>query len=234
MGLKPLNGAPAATRPGAEATGLAAARRRAGGRPTGVIPPRRGRGARGGGRPMALTASCGRGRPAAPRRRGARLAAMGCGLTGPSSEEPLWAVGADLRDRRHLGPEVPNWRSRRSPANGPTTRRPHCRRVAARAPAHSHGRAGPLLRGDRRPAALPAQTDIDRGRSRSWAAGSRAPVRPAIRSSPIDAGPAAPGESPSRGVRRLAERRPQSSPSACQVRRLRSMSRSFSSQACSR
>jgi len=31
---------------------------------------------------------------------------MGCGLTGPSSEEPLWAVDADLRDRRHLGPEV--------------------------------------------------------------------------------------------------------------------------------
>ena len=81
MGLRPLNGAPDATRPGAEATGLAAARRRAGGRPTGVIPPRRGRGARGGGRPMALAASCGRGRPAAPRRRGARRAAMGCGLT---------------------------------------------------------------------------------------------------------------------------------------------------------
>jgi len=39
MGLRPLNGAPDATRPGAEATGLAAARRRAGGRPTGVILP---------------------------------------------------------------------------------------------------------------------------------------------------------------------------------------------------
>ena len=182
--------------------------------------------------PVALAAFRRRGRPGrvtSPRRTARRDGYL---LKGPPLEDLLRAIGAVLQDRRHLGPGVAELAEQTlagertdDPPAAPSPREGQI--ISMVVQGRFNAAIGDALHLLRRP---PTPTPAARVRLPDLPA----PVQPAIRSDPIDAGPRRPASRPREVFRRLAEGRPQSSPSACQVRRLRSMSRSFSSQACSR